>query len=56
MGMGNGEGARETHPYVQRKHVFVLTDEDLVTDLHDQPEPLIVEPLSGVVRPSERCV
>ena len=42
--------AAARHPYVQGKHVLVLTRQDLVTGLNDQPAALIVEPLAEVVR------
>src|SRR5215472_3375663 len=37
------------HPYVQRKHIFVLSGKDLVTGLCDQSVAMAVESRSGVV-------
>src|SRR5271166_137140 len=43
-------GAAASHPYMQRKHVVMLTRQDLVTGLNDQLVALIVQPLAIMVR------
>jgi hypothetical protein len=37
------------HPHMQRKHVVVQLDQDLVADLHDQPVSQVVQPPARVV-------
>jgi hypothetical protein len=41
---------------MQWKHVVMLTRQDLVTRLHDQPVALIVEPLAVMVRDGGRLL
>ena len=43
-------GAAASHPDMQRKHVVMLTRQDLVTGLNDQLRALIVEALAVMVR------
>jgi hypothetical protein len=41
---------------MQGKHVLMLTCQNLVTDLNDQPVALIVEPLAIMVRDGGRLL
>src|SRR5215469_2220495 len=42
--------AAARHPYMQRKHVAMLTGQNLVTDFDDQLVALVIEPLASMVR------
>src|SRR5262245_27641367 len=42
--------AASRHPDMQGKNVLMPAGENLVTDLHDQSVPMIVEPSAGLVR------
>src|SRR5262245_18150505 len=42
--------ATSRHPHMEWKHVLVLTSQDLVTNLHDELKPPLIEPISGTIR------
>src|SRR5262245_11871911 len=44
------------HPDMQWEHIVVLTSQDLVTHLDDQPETLIVEPLTVMIGNGSRLL
>src|SRR5262245_19969334 len=49
-------GAAASHPDMQGEHIVVLASQDLVTNLDDQPETLIVEPLTVMIGNGSRLL